>query len=126
MVIQLKMTNRENESMTFMVSIYKTKKKEGLYLYVPKQTGIKNIQKDVLNTFGIPIYVMDLLLTSEKKLARAAVENVITQIRKTGYYLQLPPDAHQIIYTENHTTVQSKQTTIKKTTEKVAQATCVE
>ena len=72
-------------------SVYRSAKKEGMYLYVPKQNSFDRVPEALLQTFGTPGHVMDLELTPERKLARANAPDVINGILQNGYYLQMPP-----------------------------------
>lgn len=72
-------------------SVYRSPKKEGMYLYVPKENPFEQVPETLLQTFGTPGHVMDLELTPERKLARASAPDVINGILQNGYYLQMPP-----------------------------------
>lgn len=72
-------------------SVYRSPKKEGMYLYVPKQNSFERVPEALLQTFGIPGHVMDLELTPDRKLARVNAPDVINGITTNGYYLQMPP-----------------------------------
>jgi uncharacterized protein YcgL (UPF0745 family) len=62
-----------------------------MYLYVDKQQGIAELPEALLATFGTPESVMTLLLTPERKLARADAATVLDAIEQNGFYLQMPP-----------------------------------
>ena len=72
-------------------SIYKSKKKEGYYLYVKKQEGFEKVPDALKDMFGTAELAFTLLLTPEKKLARASAEAVLNSLEEKGYYLQMPP-----------------------------------
>ena len=72
-------------------SVYRSPKKEGMYIYVPKQDPFKDVPETLLETFGTPGHVMDLVLTPERTLARVDVRQVMHGLRQNGYYLQMPP-----------------------------------
>ncbi|MCP4715532.1 MAG: YcgL domain-containing protein, partial [Deltaproteobacteria bacterium] len=78
-------------------SIYKSPKKEEMYLYVPKLQGLKQVPGELLELFGKPAHVMDLMLTPERKLARENIETVMAKIEEQGFYLQLPPPKEESI-----------------------------
>ena len=77
--------------MKLLCSIYKTTKKDEMYLYVDKKDKFQKVPEALLNHFGPPVHFGDLLLHPEKKLARVNVEDVMTQIREKGFFLQMPP-----------------------------------
>jgi uncharacterized protein YcgL (UPF0745 family) len=77
--------------MKLISEIYRSPKEEGMYLYVKKEEGLSRVPEALLQRFGKPQQAMVLVLTPEKKLARASVEKVIESLETQGYYLQLPP-----------------------------------
>jgi uncharacterized protein len=77
--------------MKLITQIYRSKKEEGMYLYVKKEEGLTRVPDELLAIFGKPEPAMVLLLTPEKKLAHANVDAVMALIEENGFYLQLPP-----------------------------------
>lgn len=49
------------------------------------------LPEPLLKQFGKPVHVMDLLLTPDRKLARAEADKVLDSVREKGFYLQMPP-----------------------------------
>lgn len=72
-------------------NIYRTAKREGLYLYVPKAKDLANVPEALLAMFGRPELAFSLLLTPERKLGKEDIQNVLTSLEEKGYFLQLPP-----------------------------------
>lgn len=72
-------------------SVYRSPKKEGMYLYVPKQDPFERVPEELLQSFGTPGHVMDLELTPERKLARVNAVDVLNGVLQNGFYLQMPP-----------------------------------
>ena len=72
-------------------SIYKTRKKAGMYLFVDRQKGLKDLPEVLLKQFSTPIHVNDMILSPDRPLARADVAQVMEKIRDQGFYLQMPP-----------------------------------
>lgn len=72
-------------------SIYKSRRKAGMYLYVDRQKGTGNLPEVLLKQFGKPVHVSDMILSPDRPLARAEVAKVMDQIRTQGFYLQMPP-----------------------------------
>jgi uncharacterized protein YcgL (UPF0745 family) len=77
--------------MKVISEIFRSPREEGMYLYVKKEEGLARVPEALLARFGKPQPAMVLVLTPEKKLARANVEKVIASLESQGYYLQLPP-----------------------------------
>lgn len=73
-----------------LCSIYKSKKKEGAYLYLPKKDDFSQVPKKLMEMFGVPQFVMIIKLEG-RKLAQVDVNKVIESMDQNGYFLQLPP-----------------------------------
>jgi uncharacterized protein len=74
-----------------LCSVYRSPKREGMYLYVRRGTDLRTLPEALMKVFGHPGHAMDLLLSPEKRLARAEVDKVMAMIREQGFYLQMPP-----------------------------------
>lgn len=77
--------------MQLVTEIYRSIKKEGLYLYVAKGTVLTDLPQVLVRRFGKAELTMTLLLTPERKLAHASATQVLDAIEQQGFYLQLPP-----------------------------------
>lgn len=77
--------------MKALCDVYRSSRREEMYLYVEKREGTARVPEKLLELFGRPEHLVTMLLTPEKKLARADVEKVLSEIRERGYYLQMPP-----------------------------------
>ncbi len=71
--------------------VYRSSKKEGMYLYVEKKDDLSRVSDALLALFGQPQAAMVLLLKKDRKLAGANVVDVMQQIQERGFYLQMPP-----------------------------------
>ncbi|TRW90321.1 YcgL domain-containing protein [Candidatus Methylobacter oryzae] len=71
--------------------IYKSLKKDQLYLYVDKKDDFSKVPEALFNSFGKMEFVMDLELTPERKLAKEDVDKVIESLNTKGFFVQLPP-----------------------------------
>ncbi|MDP2229001.1 MAG: YcgL domain-containing protein [Moraxellaceae bacterium] len=74
-----------------LCSVYRSSKKDGMYLYVPKADGLRNIPPALLDIFGAPLHVMDMPLKPGRDLARISGEQLRTEITEKGFHLQMPP-----------------------------------
>lgn len=93
-----------------LCSIYKSSKKEGAYLYIPKRDDFSQVPDILLETFGKPIFVMLVNLTN-RQLARVDVDKVKTALQETGFFLQLPPPTENLLDIHKQQKAQSRQTT---------------
>ena len=74
-----------------ITSIYRCSKKEGMYLYVPKKSLLKDLPEALLKQVGKLELAMTLLIDESKKLANADSRKVLQAIEENGFYLQMPP-----------------------------------
>lgn len=72
-------------------SIYRSSRKDEMYLYVDKKDGLKQVPEALMERFGKAQHVMDLPVLPGKKLARVDIEKVIESIHEKGFFLQMPP-----------------------------------
>jgi uncharacterized protein YcgL (UPF0745 family) len=71
--------------------IYKSLKKEDLYLYIDKKDDFSKVPEMLFNSFGRMTFVMELELTPERKLAREDAGKVIASLKEKGFFVQMPP-----------------------------------
>ncbi|MCK3657314.1 hypothetical protein A4G18_00920 [Pasteurellaceae bacterium Pebbles2] len=80
-----------------LCAIYKSPKKEGMYLYIEKRNQFDLVPEPLLQMFGKPIFVMLFNLAGKKSLAQAENQEVLQQIKAQGFYLQMPPQAENLL-----------------------------
>lgn len=71
--------------------IYKSLKKNELYLYLNKKDDFSALPEELFNSLGKLQFVMELQLTPERKLAREEAKKVISSIENRGFFIQMPP-----------------------------------
>lgn len=86
--------------MKHLIEIFRSSRKEEMYLYVEKSTGLKDVPEVLMKQFGEAESVMTLLLEPSRKLARADAAEVLSGIEEQGYYLQMPPTAAELLRRE--------------------------
>ncbi len=79
-----------------LCNIYKSRRKEETYLYVSMKDDLAKVPEALLETFGRPELVTKLIITEERKLARAEASKVLASIEEKGFYLQLPPPKEEL------------------------------
>lgn len=72
-------------------TVYKSLRQFDYYLYVLSETGLSGLPEGLLSLLGDLTKVIELDLHPQRKLAQADVIEVMRQIDKTGYFLQMPP-----------------------------------
>ncbi|ACA31003.1 YcgL domain-containing protein [Histophilus somni] len=83
-----------------LCAIYKTKRKEGMYLYIEKRGHFDSVPSSLLESFGKPIFVMLFNLAGQKSLINANNEDVQQQIKQNGFYLQMPKQQENLLEQE--------------------------
>lgn len=71
--------------------IFRSGKRQEMYLYVDKAKGTAAVPEALLQQMGRLEPVMTLRLHAGRLLARADVLKVMEAIETQGFYLQLPP-----------------------------------
>jgi len=71
--------------------IYRSLKKQDVYLYIRDRDDFSCLPEALQNLLGRMEFVFSLEITPERKLASADPVSVLNNLRKQGYFLQLPP-----------------------------------
>ncbi len=72
--------------------IYKSSRKPETYLFVLQENDFSAVPEPLLETLGEVEKVIDIELTPERKLARGNARQIMTELKHTGFHLQLPPN----------------------------------
>ncbi|UUQ63765.1 YcgL domain-containing protein [Pseudomonas fuscovaginae UPB0736] len=83
--------------MKHICSIYRSPRKNEMYLYVLKSEALARVPEPLLQAFGKPQHAFDLVLTPERTLAREDIHKVLDNLDKQGYHLQMPPAEDEYI-----------------------------
>jgi len=86
--------------MKHLVEIFRSSRKEEMYLYVEKAKGLADVPEPLLKQFGEAESVMTLVLNPERKLARVDTVEVLQKIEEEGFFLQMPPTARELLRRE--------------------------
>ena len=78
-------------------SIYKSPRKNEMYLYVLKSDALGRVPETLLAAFGPPIHTFDMVLTPQRQLAREDIHKVLDNLEQQGYHLQMPPAEEEYI-----------------------------
>ena len=85
-----------NMALVMKTVIYKGHKKQDSYLYVEQEDDFSRVPEVLIRALGQLELVMAVDLSSEKKLARADVKQVISALQEDGYYLQMPDESERL------------------------------
>ncbi|MFB2537687.1 MULTISPECIES: YcgL domain-containing protein [unclassified Acinetobacter] len=83
-----------------LCDIYKSSKKDEMYLYVARADNatdtatdpFENVPDMLKMAFGRAIFVMQIDLQPERKLARVSTIHVLDSLTTKGYFVQMPPE----------------------------------
>ena len=78
--------------------IYRSSRKEEMYLYLKKKDGFDKVPEALMKLFGEPSLVMGLELSEERVLAREDSQVVINSLHEQGFFLQMPPELEPDLY----------------------------
>ena len=71
--------------------IYRSKHKTGLYVYLLEKDDFKAIPESLTHRIGKLEFTFSMQLTESKKLARLDTKQVMAQLKKERFFIQLPP-----------------------------------
>lgn len=75
-----------------IISVFKSARKDEMYLYVDKREQLERVPDPLLELFGKPVHVMDMPLKADRRLARVEdTQKLMDEVESKGYYLQMPP-----------------------------------
>ncbi|MBR9805392.1 YcgL domain-containing protein [bacterium] len=77
--------------MHIIASIYRSARKQGAYLYVPKDSALEQLPEALRKPLGQLELAMTLDLHPGRQLAHANIDKVLVALQEQGFYLQLPP-----------------------------------
>jgi len=72
-------------------SIFKSPRKDEMYLYVEKSVQLARVPEALTEMFGRPVHLMDMPIKPGRQLARVDVDKMLSALTTQGYYLQMPP-----------------------------------
>jgi uncharacterized protein YcgL (UPF0745 family) len=79
-----------------LCTVYKSLREDEMYLFVDREDDLSRVPELLLEKFGTPQRVTQLVLTPERKLARAEAPKVLEAIDSQGFYLQMPPPKYVV------------------------------
>lgn len=80
-----------------LCAVYKSRKKADTYLYINKRDDFSGVPRMLLDTFGVPKFVMLVPLHKPRSIANISIETLTKHLREKGFYLQLPPTEESLL-----------------------------
>ena len=77
--------------------VYKSQRRADTYVYLAARDDFERLPAALRERLGGLQFVLDVALTPERKLAREDIHQVLENIEKQGYHLQMPPTEEEYI-----------------------------
>jgi uncharacterized protein len=71
--------------------VYKSQRKADTFVYLAARDDFERIPESLRTPLGELIFVLEVALTPERKLARENTETVRQNLASRGFHLQFPP-----------------------------------
>ncbi|MBO9664494.1 YcgL domain-containing protein [Dokdonella sp.] len=71
--------------------VYKSLRKADTYVYLRARDDFAALPAELAQALGKLVFVLQLELTSERKLAREEASVVLEHLAERGFHLQMPP-----------------------------------
>ncbi len=81
---------------TTLCYIYRSLRKDGLYLFVLEEDEFDCIPESVMTHVGKLEKAMELELHPDLKLARGSADEVLANLKERGFHLQMPPQDEKL------------------------------
>lgn len=74
--------------------VYKSQRKADTFVYLAVRDDFEQIPEPLRVQLGPLAFVLEVALTSERRLARGNAEEVRQQLATQGFHIQFPPPAY--------------------------------
>jgi len=79
------------------VTVYRSSKKDGLYVYVAPGTELASLPAPVLKQLGEPEIALELDLSTRERLSNADIGEVRESLQNSGFYVQSTSDVEALL-----------------------------
>lgn len=76
--------------------VYRCAKQPEMYVYARTDVEVTDLPAPLLQRTGELTVAMELQLTTERKLAREDVNQVMQNLGEQGFHIQMPPNSVQV------------------------------
>ena len=77
--------------------VYRSKHKQGLYLYLREKDDFSTVPESLLTMLGETTFSFEFDLSEDRKLVRAKALEVIRNMKENGFFLQMPPAKDELL-----------------------------
>lgn len=74
-----------------IVQVFRSARREGMYLIVDRARGLADVPEALLGEFGRAEASLVFQLHAQRRMAHAEAPAVLEAIERQGFYLQMPP-----------------------------------
>lgn len=73
------------------IYVYRSNRKQGTFLFLPEKDNFEAVPDELQALLGELEFSFEFSMDDKRKLIRSSSAEVLKQINKEGYFLQLPP-----------------------------------
>lgn len=77
--------------------IYKSSRRDETYVYLRERDAFTLLPEALVEQMGTLVFVMELELSADRKLAREHAPNVMASLTSQGFHLQVPPPEQSLL-----------------------------
>ena len=81
---------------TLPCHVYRSLRKDGLYLFVLEEDDFECVPENVMQHVGKLEKAMALDLYPGRRLARGSADEVIANLKERGFHIQIPPQDEKL------------------------------
>ncbi len=79
------------------ITVYRSSKKDGLYVYVAPGTELAGLPAPVLKQLGEPEVALEFDLSTKQRLSNADINEVRESLENSGFYVQSTSDVEALL-----------------------------
>lgn len=77
--------------------VYRSSKKDGLYVYLAEEDGLSQLPQPVLHQLGEPELAMSVDLAKRTSLGHENIEEVRKNLKVQGFHVQMPKNIEHLV-----------------------------
>lgn len=77
--------------------VYRSSKKDGLYVYLAEEDGLSQLPEPVLHQLGEPELAMTIDLATRTSLGHENIDVVRENLKEQGFHVQMPKNIEHLV-----------------------------
>jgi len=77
--------------------VYRSSKKDGLYVYLADEEGLSQLPEPVLHQLGEPELAMSFDLAKRTSLGHENINDVRKNLKEQGFHIQMPKNIEHLV-----------------------------